>query len=211
MPSTPPTQREHLSLSQLLRRMIDEHPGDRIGPAEMADWLEERALAGMLLLFALFNTLPLPPGSTLITGIPLLLLSGQLMLGHAKPWLPAFLRKRQMSKTQLSAILGKFLRWEHWIERLFRPRLHSLVDGGATRLIGLVCFLLAVLVELPIPLGNQAPSLTIAMFMVAIIYHDGLAVLAGMVLTVASTVLVSSMVVAAAKGALYVARTYLGF
>lgn len=208
---TSASDRSHLSLSQLLRQLIDEHPGDEIGPAEIAEWLNERALAGLLLLFALFNTLPLPPGTTLITGIPLLLLSAQLMIGQANPWLPEFLRKRTISKAQLSIILGKFLRFEHWIERLFRPRLFKLVDGGATRLIGLVCFLLAVIVELPIPLGNQAPSLTIAMFMVAIIYRDGLAVLAGLVLTVASTVLVSGMVVAAAKGALYVARTYLGF
>lgn len=208
---TPASDRSHLSLSQLLRRLIDEYPGNEIGPAEIAEWLNERALAGLLLLFALFNTLPLPPGTTLITGIPLLLLSGQLMIGKANPWLPHFLRKRTMSKVQLATILGKFLRWEHWIERLFRPRLFQLVDGGATRLIGLVCFLLAVIVELPIPGANQAPSLTIAMFMVAIIYRDGLAVLAALVLTMASAVLASGLIVGAMKAALYIARNFLGF
>ena len=208
---TPASDRSHLSLSQLLRRLIEEYPGNEIGPADIAEWLNERALAGLLLLFALFNTLPLPPGTTLITGIPVLLLSGQLMLGQAKPWLPQFLRKRTISKAQLGTILGKFLRWEHWIERLFRPRLFQLVDGGATRLIGLVCFLLAVVVELPIPGANQAPSLTIAMFMVAIIYRDGLAVLAALVLTVASAVLASGLIVAAMKAALYIARNVLGF
>lgn len=208
---TSASDRSHLSLSQLLRQLIDEHPGDEIGPAEIAEWLNERALAGLLLLFALFNTLPLPPGTTLITGIPLLLLSAQLMIGQANPWLPEFLRKRTINKTQLSIILGKFLRLEHWIERLFRPRLFKLVDGGATRLIGFVCFLLAILVELPIPGANQAPSLTIAMFMVAIIYRDGLAVLAGLALTTVSAVIASGLVVGAMKAALYIARTYLGF
>lgn len=200
---------DRLSLSALLRQTVDDFPGDRIGPAELADRLGDRALAGLLLIFALFNTLPLPPGTTFVTGVPLLLFSAQFVLGHTQPWLPPFIRKRTIKRAQLSAMLAKFLRFEHWIERLFRPRLLALVDGPATRVIGAVCFLLAIVVELPIPLGNQAPSLTIAMFMVAIIYRDGLAVLAGVALTVASSVLVSSMAVATFRLGLGLVERYL--
>jgi hypothetical protein len=211
MLQTSATERHHLSLSQLLRRLIDEYPADRIGPVAVADWLGDRALGGVFLLFAMFNLLPLPPGSTFVTGPPLLLISVQLMLGYSRPWFPNTLKRRGITKTDLSAVLGKFLKWEIWIEKLVRPRHFGLIDGKATRIIGAICTLLSVILVLPIPLGNHLPALTMSVFALGIIYRDGLATIVGGLLTIVSLTVVSGMIFATTKAALYIARTYLGF
>lgn len=65
------------------------------------------------------------------------------------------------------------------IERLTRPRLTPLTGEVADVVIGVICFLLALMMALPVPLGDMLPGLTLAIFGLALTQKDGLAVLAG--------------------------------
>jgi len=69
--------------------------------------------------------------------------------------------------------------------------------------VGLVCLLLAIVLVLPIPLGNIPPALAISMMALGILERDGLWVLAGLAAASASTVVVSGVVVAMVKTAIY--------
>ena len=88
-------------------------------------------------------------------------------------------------------------------ERLLQPRLQIMLSLVSTRLIGIACFVLAVLIALPIPFANFLGGLAVAAFALGLLRHDGVAVLAGWIVTaisVAATVLVSGALWIAVKG-----------
>ena len=74
----------------------------------------------------------------------------------------------------------------------------ALTNHRAARVIGLVSFLLSVVLWLPIPLGNHVPALAMTLFALALIYRDGVLVILAAVAAVASVVLVSVTLGAAA-------------
>jgi hypothetical protein len=70
-------------------------------------------------------------------------------------------------------------------------------------LVGLLCLLLAIVLVLPVPLGNMLPALAISLFALGIMERDGLWILVGFAAAVVSAVVVSGVVFAMVKTALY--------
>lgn len=185
-------------LSQLLAHVVDEHDGERLTLSELAGRLGDRSWGGLLLIFAAINILPLPPGATTITGIPLVLLTAQMAAGRATPWFPKRIDRRGVTKAEISAIIARLLPWERRIERILKPRLAALTNHHGARVIGIVSFFLSIILWLPIPLGNHAPAITMTLFAIALIYRDGIFVILGAIATLASLALVSVTIGAAA-------------
>jgi hypothetical protein len=75
------------------------------------------------------------------------------------------------------------------IERIFKPRLPRLTGPAATRVIGVVCFLLSLIAAIPVPLLHIAPAAAIVLFGLALIYRDGALVIVAAVAAVASLAL----------------------
>ena len=77
----------------------------------------------------------------------------------------------------------------------------------ARALLGLALFggamLLAVVLVLPIPLGNMLPALAISMLALGILERDGFWILAGLAVAAVSAAVVSGVVFAAFKAAVY--------
>ncbi|QIK78035.1 exopolysaccharide biosynthesis protein [Sphingomonas piscis] len=184
-------QKAILPLSELLERILEEQPGGRLTLTQFSTLLGDRMWGGLLLTFAAINILPLPPGSTLITGIPLLLISAQLAVGRATPWFPKKADQRGLTKHVIRLILAKLLPLERRVERVFRPRMLSFTNHLGARIVGMICLLLSVILWLPIPLGNHAPAITMTIFALALLYRDGALVLLGGLATLVSLVLVS--------------------
>ena len=88
--------------------------------------------------------------------------------------------------TELQRLIGKIQGIEMRIERVLKPRLATLTGPAATRLIGVVCFLLALLAAIPIPLFHMAPAAAILLFGLALIYRDGALVIVAAVAAVLS-------------------------
>lgn len=88
---TLPAPAHPLNLSELLAQLIELHPSERVTPADLALHLRDRAWGGLLLVFAAINLLPLPPGTTTITGLPLIAITAQMAFGRREPWFPAAL------------------------------------------------------------------------------------------------------------------------
>jgi hypothetical protein len=186
-----------LPFSRLLTDILGEHAGERLALSELSARLRDRAWGGLLLIFAAINLLPLPPGATAITGIPLLVIAAQLAAGRSQPWFPRKLDQRGISAEHLARIAAKIAPWEERIECVLKPRLCGLTNHQGARVIGLVSFLLSVIIWLPIPFGNHVPALSITLFALALIYRDGMLVILGALTTVASLALVSVTLAAA--------------
>jgi hypothetical protein len=178
-----------LRLSRRLTQIVEADGPDRLTFTDLALHLHYRAWGGLLFLFASINVLPLPPGTTFFFAMPVLLIAGQMIIGRETPWFPARLDRRGVTKAELARITGKIEWLEDWIERLFKPRLASLTGRTASRVIGLTCFLLALIIAIPVPLLHHAPAASIAMFGLALIYRDGALVIVAAIASVLSVVL----------------------
>lgn len=139
----------------------------------MRDALADRSLAAMLLLFSLVNMMPFPPGSSAIIGIPLIIVSAQMVLGKDFAWLPKTILKRQLKPNHLKALSVKIVPRLFWVEKFVRPRYWPVGHWLGERGLSLFCLALAILVTIPIPLGNWLPAFALALLAIAISERDG--------------------------------------
>ncbi len=184
------------SLSSLLLANLSQFSADRVSLRDIVQSLGHRSFGFILLLFALPNSLPIVgiPGVSTITGLPLLFVALQMMLGQQRVYLPAWLGRRSLKRDNLEKAIGKLAPWLQKLERLLKPRLDFLTRGIAERLLGALAALLAFFLILPIPLGNLLPGLGILFIALGVIERDGLCVLIGLVLAVASAFYLSSLI-----------------
>lgn len=88
-------------------------------------------------------------------------------------------------------------------ERLLRPRWSWLVNHKAEHVIGAFCLLLAVVLALPIPLGNMLPALAISLIALGILERDGVWVLIGTAAGLVSLFIVTGVVYALIKSTIF--------
>jgi hypothetical protein len=169
------------SLSDLLRGLTEGPPGP-VRIREVVDHFGHRAFGALLFAFSAPNLLPLPPGASGVLGLPLVLLAPQLALGVQSPWLPRFVAERTIDRQTLARGFSKIIPRLERLERLLAPRLPLLFGPVGDRLIGLTCFLLALVLVLPIPFGNMAPAAAIAALSLGLTQRDGALALIGYLL-----------------------------
>jgi len=198
-----------LPLSQRLARIEEEGGPDRLSFTELAARLETSAWGGLLLIFAAINVLPLPPGTSIFFALPLMIVSAQMVFGRASPWFPARIDRRGVKKQELRRLTDKIEWLEVRIERILKPRLPSFTGPAATRVIGAVCFLLALIAAIPIPLFHVAPAAAVVLFGLALIYRDGALVIVAAIAGVLS-VLLDVLVIGSGVVALTYAASRLG-
>ena len=153
---------------------------------EMLEAFDSRAFGAMLLVFGLLNTLPLPPGSSTLLSLPILFLAPQIALGREIPWLPRKLVEHPLKRDDLRGLFRKLTPIVRRMELVTRPRLELLFAPVGERAIGVVCTLLALVLVLPIPLGNLAPGATVAVLALALLQRDGILALLGYLMAIGS-------------------------
>ncbi len=190
-------------LSDILRSIADDTARERISVGELVAAMGDRAFGALMLVFALPNALPMPPGVSGILGAPLVFLAAQLMLGRS-PWLPRMIANRSMLRTDFVVLANRGGPWLAKAEGLLRPRLGVLARPPAENAIGALCLILAIILVLPIPLGNILPALAICLLSLGILERDGFWVIAGVFMSVASIAVEGGVVFALFKGTLFV-------
>lgn len=181
----PDSSTNQLPLSDVLAQ-IAAHEPERISVAELTRMFGGRAIGALLFIFGLACLLPLPPGATTILGLPLLLLAPQLIVGAAAPWLPERIKRRTLLTADLRFGLPKVIPSLRRIEAVSRPRLVFLFGPVGERAIGVVCTILALVLILPIPLGNIMPALAVSALSFSLVQRDGLIALLGYATAIAS-------------------------
>jgi hypothetical protein len=150
--------------------------------------LEERGTAVLVILMAAPFVLPIPlPGLSMPFGVALAVLGVRLGLGRAA-WLPDFLLRRPIQPATLAAIVRAAERVARPIERLLRPRWLFLSSGVMHAFAGIAIALAAALLLPPFPMPgiNALPSLAIVLLALGLMESDGIAIVAGYVVLVAS-------------------------
>jgi len=193
-----------LSLSQRLMQIAGEDGPDRLSFSDLALQLHARAWGGLLVVFAAINVIPLPPGMNIFFAIPLMIVSAQMAFGRARPWFPARIDRRGVSRDELRRLVTKMEWFERRVERLFKPRLASFTGPTATRVIGLVCFILAMFAMLPVV--HVAPAAVIVLFGLGLVYRDGALVIAAAVAAVVGAAVAAFLVASGAALVGYIAH-----
>ncbi|MET1027549.1 MAG: exopolysaccharide biosynthesis protein [Dongiaceae bacterium] len=180
------TDGQRLRITHILRQLSEGDPADPITIDDISRRLGDRAFGILLLIFSLPNCLPLPgiPGLSLVTSLPVIFFAAQLTWGLQAPYVPRWLLNKSLKKGQLAKITAMSERYLRWIERGLKPRLIGVVSGMPERVLGLVALILALLLSLPVPLGNMLPGIALAVLSLAIVERDGALALIGHVLSV---------------------------
>ncbi len=189
---------EKQPLSVVLRALSCDLNRQRISVGDLLSALGDRALGALMFVFAVPNVVPTPPGTSTVLGAPLVFLAAQLAFGW-KPWLPGIISRRSMSREDFHLLVGRVAPWLERAEKLLKPRASFLAVPPMEYVVGLLCLLLAVVLVLPIPLGNMLPAAAVSLMALGLLERDGLWIAAGLLATVASTVLVSGVVYALFK------------
>lgn len=176
----PSSRAQPAGLTETLLSLTEgEDAPDQLTLAELVARLDNQARGVLMILIALPNCLPGIPGTSAVTGLPLVFLTLQMAFNRP-PWLPGFIARRSVSRQWLSDVLARAIPWLRRIELLIRPRLSTLTSDTAERLVGALGVVLSLTIMLPIPLGNALPAIALIVFSLGFIGRDGVWILAGL-------------------------------
>lgn len=171
-------------LSGVLDRMREAEGDDDVTLGAIVDGLGDRGFGPLLLFPSLIAVLPTGaiPGMGPVTGTLIILFAGQMMLGAARPWVPARLRRVSFGRERFDSGMARAMGWAQKFDKVIRPRLQVLTSGAASKLIaalsvalGLAMFPLSL-----IPGGNAAAGAAVGLLAIGIVAKDGLVVALGL-------------------------------
>lgn len=189
-------------LSAVLVR-LSRHDRPMITIRDIAIALQDRSFGAFLLVFALPNLVPMPPGATLFLGLPLMFVAWQMFASaEGRIYLPRRIGDYGVTTATFQLVVNRLDPWLKRAETLVKPRFWFLGTRFSERLLGLFALVLAVVVFLPIPLGNWLPALALAIIGFAHSQCDGFGVLIGVTVG-AISLFVASFVVYTAGAVLF--------
>lgn len=179
------TGRKVRRLSAILRSLAESRQ-ERLTITQITHAFGDHAFAAVMLVFGLISIASLVPGATLITGAPMVLAAWQIVTGGKHFWLPKRIGDKSVAPSDIARLNARFLPKLRWAERKLAPRLRFFFGPIGTRIIGLICLGLSIIILMPIPLGNMLPGAAVAILALGLISRDGLAILAGVAVGIAS-------------------------
>ena len=176
-------------LSEDLRALLEEAHGGAITIARIEHILRGRGVAMLILLLAAPFIVPVP-GLSVPFGIAICLLGLRIAVG-GRSALPGFILRKEIPFQTLERIVSAVAGTIERIEKRIRPRMRFLQEHPRmVNLIGVGIisggFILSL--PLPIPFSNGLPAISILCLAAGLMERDGLLVLWGYLLGVASWV-----------------------
>ena len=174
-----------------LAQLRDAFEGRPATLREMIGILGDRAYQLLLMLCTLPFLLPVSlPGTSTPFGLAVAIISLQLAFGRL-PWLPSRLLDKQLAPGFLTKVVAVTRGVVGFVEKALRPQLPALT--GARWLVALHYLTIGVAglvltLPLPLPLTNTFPAWTILFLALGLLERDGLFVLAGYVMALATVV-----------------------
>lgn len=187
-------QHELTNLQQLLERIGHAHSDTGSGKVSLGAMLheiEKRSFGSLLLLAGLITFIPIT-GESILMGVFVLLIAGQMLFHRRHFWLPRRMLKLSIKQDTLCKFLDRLKPAARFADRLLRPRLTPLVRGAGAYTIAIVCAALALVMpamEL-VPFSAYSAGLVLSLFGLALIGRDGLLALIALAVTVAVAVFV---------------------
>ena len=176
----------HIRTSELLLQLAEDKSAPDISFGEIIKKLGDRAFGPILLVFSLPMVFPMPPGVSTLFGLPLLILTFQMIKGSDTLWLPKFLTERRFSHKVFAAVAGKMAAVMRPLEHLLKPRCNFMIDSKFEKITAMLMFTMALIMFLPVPGFNMLPAVAIVITAIGYIERDGLVVMLGNLVAIAT-------------------------
>mgnify|MGYP003700853825 CR=1 FL=1 len=176
--------RPHTSI--IVEELLAELKGQKPPIGDLLARLRGRAY-GLLLL--VISILSLIPGLSFIGGVIIIIFAAQMTIGRAVPLLPGIIARRRVPIAPVARYIGYVLPSLRFVERFVRPRLAIATIEPARAIAGIVLIGLGVTLFIPFPFSQIAPALAASVVSIGLLERDGVAFLAGLVLSFAALLL----------------------
>jgi hypothetical protein len=173
--------------SELLIRIVERCPEGQVSVGNLIDELGDRAFGIILLILSIPVAIPGPPGLPVIFGTPMLVFAAQLWLGHDRPWLPGFVRRREFPRISLLSVLRRVRPTLAFLENVCRPRLLPLTEPKGERWLGAYILLSCIVLinPVPIPFSHLPLAWALTVLFLGYVERDGWVILGGIVAALA--------------------------
>ncbi|ROU00116.1 exopolysaccharide biosynthesis protein [Histidinibacterium lentulum] len=193
-------RRPSLSLP-ILRTSRNQHRNGKLTLGNLLTELGETSFGWAIVVFSLLTLLPLPPGSSLITALPLLVTTGQIILGFPHVRLPGPLARLKLDPVKLRRTVLRLRPVTRRLERVLTPRYTLLFARRNERFLGVLLFVIAFALFLPVPFSGWFPAVSLFIFGVGLVERDGLVSMIGLAFGGASVLLTLTIMMSLARGA----------
>lgn len=196
------TQRRRSPLLMPLLRIARRHEGTKnMALGELFEGLQDRSFGWAIMVFSLVTLLPLPPGSSLITALPVLVVTAQVALGYQHLRLPGRLARQSINREKFRRSVIKMRPATRRLERIVRPRMTRLYTPRNEQILGIALFFTAFALFLPVPFSGWFPAFSLFVSGIGLIERDGLITLVGLGLGLLSIALTMALLASFALGA----------
>jgi hypothetical protein len=220
------TEKE-FSLDQALESLAARKKGGKTLLEDVVTEFHDIGFAVIMFLLSMPVAIPLPypPGSTAIFGIPLLILSVQMMLGYREVRLPKRITNYQISNAKIIIFAEKAQKILPYLEkyldlfstfvlkifspilyiflRIFKRKIHigggKLLIGLLEKVMGAVSFICAICISSPIPFTHSIPAWGIAIMALGLLKRDVLIMLLGMIVSFIGLIISYGFIIATIK------------
>ncbi|MBA4208316.1 MAG: hypothetical protein C0454_02180 [Parvibaculum sp.] len=170
---------------------------------EVLESLGDRSFGWGFMIVGFMNMLPLPPGTNMILGLPILFIATQMALGRQALWFPDFITRRFIARSRWRAGALTALPIARPLSRFTRTRYTSLFQGRAETVLGVLMLVTGVVLCLPIPLTGWLPAISCFVVGIGLVEHDGAIVALG-----ATVAIVAIAIAVAMAAAIYLGISY---
>lgn len=179
------------SIQDLIDRIEDSASDkEHIQLGKIVEMVGRRAFGPILLFAGLVTISPLSgvPGMPTLMGVLVLAVAVQLLMHRQHIWLPSFLLERKVPKDKLCTAMKWSRPPARFVDRGLKTRLTFFTHNSGTHFIAVICLFVAVgmpPMEL-VPFSVTVAGMTLFLFGLALIAHDGVIALAGVLFAVAA-------------------------
>lgn len=180
-------------ISEVLAELLatEEH----ITVGEIIDRIDERAFGLLMVILGLPMLIPvLPPGASTLIGPLYSLLALRLIIGMDRPWLPRFVRRKELSPQTLAALRRRGIPLIQRIERFSRRRFRILNNPVIVRVAAVNVFVMGLVLLSPAPLLNTLPALSVIFIGFGLLNDDGLFLMLGLTVGAVSLSILSATI-----------------
>lgn len=163
----------------------------KITLGELIERLGYRVYGLGILIFALPSIVPLSaiPGVAALFSLPIILLSIQLIFSKKDPWLPQWLKNKNLETQHLKKLFRYAIPYLQKTEKFIKPRYPFFSKKVMEVFVGFLIAWLSILLMLPIPFSNMLFGALIALLAIGLIEKDGLVLFLGLILSSITVVL----------------------
>lgn len=176
-------------VSETLKELGDRRKNGKTKISQILEEFHENGILLAMIFFAVPVAIPLPypPGFTTIMGTPLMILSIQMILGSKRVKLPKRINDYTIKNSTLRKISEKSVPLIESVEKYIKPRYNFAKSVYCEQLVGVIAFIAAIAVTIPLPLTSAIPAQGITIMSLGFLNRDGLVILGGIAIALVGT------------------------